>query len=72
ASHGPVDLFAGKKGRILLIQVKSGRARVRRGELQQLIEWGRNFDGDAEVWHFKGRGVVQRRRIHRARRESPP
>jgi Holliday junction resolvase len=72
ASHGPVDIFAAKKGRILLVQVKSGGARVRRGELEQLIEWGRNFDGDAEVWHFKGRGVIQKRKIHRGSREGPP
>ena len=72
ASHGPVDLFAAKKGRILLIQVKSGSARVRRGDLEQLIEWGRNFDCDVEVWHFKGRGVIQKRRIHRGSRESLP
>jgi len=72
ASHGPVDLLAGKEGRILLIQVKSGGARVGTDELKHLIEWGKSFDGDAEVWHFKGRGVINRRRVHRASRKARP
>jgi len=72
ASHGPVDIFAAKGGRILLVQVKSGRARVNKSELEELIEWGKNFGGDAEVWHFKRRGLLQRRRVHKGRREGSP
>jgi len=68
ASHGAVDVFAAKGGRMLLIQVKSGRARVKKEELEELIDWGRNSNGDAEVWHFKGRGVVERRRVFAAKR----
>ena len=68
ASHTPVDLFAGKDGHIRLIQVKSGRARVRKEELEQLVRWGKNFNGDAEVWHFKTRGKLEKRTVHRARR----
>ncbi len=71
ASHSPVDIFAGKNGRLLLIQVKSGKARVEKDDLEQLIEWGKNFDGDAEVWHFKRRGLLQKRRVHQTRRGSP-
>ena len=68
ASHGAVDVFAAKGGRILLVQVKSGRARVKKKELEELIDWGRNSSGDAEVWHFKGRGKFERRRVYAAKR----
>jgi Holliday junction resolvase len=67
ASHGAVDVFAAKGGRILLVQVKSGRARVKKEELEELIDWGRSSNGDAEVWHYKDRGRVERRRVHAAR-----
>jgi len=67
ASHGAVDIFAAKGGRLLLIQVKSGRARVNRKELENLVSWGKNANGDAEVWHFKERGKVERRRVYVAR-----
>ena len=69
ASHGAVDVFAAKGGRILLVQVKSGRARVKKDELEELVDWGRNSNGDAEVWHFKGRGKLERRRVYAARRD---
>ncbi len=68
ASHGAVDVFAAKGGKILLIQVKSGRARVKKEELEELIDWGRSSNGDAEVWHFRGRGEVEKRRVYAARR----
>ena len=70
ASHGAVDVFAAKGGRLLLIQVKSGRARVKKEELEELIDWGKSSNGDAEVWHFKGRGKVERRRVYAAKRSS--
>lgn len=65
-SHGAVDVIAAKEGHILLVQVKSGRARVRKDELKELIKWGRSFNGDAEVWHFKRRGLLEKRRVHLA------
>ena len=68
ASHGAVDVFAAKGGKILLVQVKSGRARVTKEELEELVEWGKNSDGDAEVWHFKGGGKVVRRRVYASKR----
>jgi Holliday junction resolvase len=56
ASHSPVDIFAGKDGRTLMIQVKSGRARLAEAEKQILIEWAKAFNGKAQVWYFrKGR-----------------
>ncbi len=71
ASHGAVDVFAAKGGRLLLIQVKSGRARVKKEELENLVSWGRNSNGDAEVWHFRDGGEVERRRVYKARVSKP-
>lgn len=68
ASHGAVDVFAAKDGRILLLQVKSGKARATKEELEELVRWGVNSNGDAEVWYFKGRGKVVKRRVHAAKR----
>ena len=70
ASHGAVDVFAARGGQRLLIQVKSGRARVKKEELEELVSWGKNSNGDAEVWHFKDGGKVERRRVYAARRAS--
>ena len=67
ASHGAVDVFAAKGGKLLLIQVKSGRARVKKSELEELLSWGKNSSGDAEVWHFRDGGEVERRRVYKAR-----
>lgn len=66
-SHSPVDVFAAKDGRVLLVQVKSGAARVNSEELMELVKWAEAFDADAEVWHFKGRGNLQKRRVSKAR-----
>ncbi len=68
ASHGAVDVFAAKGGRVLLIQVKSGKARATKEELEELVNWGRSANGDAEVWYYKGRGEVVRRRVFAAKR----
>lgn len=68
ASHGPVDVFAAKDGKVLLVQVKSGRARATREELEELVKWAESSDGDAEVWYYKGRGRVIRRRVHASKR----
>lgn len=64
ASHGAVDVFAAKGGKLLLVQVKSGRARVKKEELEELVRWAKESNGDAEVWHFKGRGRFEKRRVH--------
>ncbi len=52
ASHGPVDVFAGKDGRVRMIQVKSGRARLRPGDREILKLWAQAYAGVAEVWYF--------------------
>jgi Holliday junction resolvase len=67
ASHGAVDVFAAKDGRVLLVQVKSGRARATKGELEELVKWGKNSNGDAEVWYYKGRNKVVKRRVYAAK-----
>ena len=66
-SHSPVDIFAAKEGKVLLVQVKNGQARVKAEELRELVKWAEAFDADAEVWHFKGRGNLVKRRVSKAR-----
>ncbi len=68
ASHGAVDVFAAKDGVVLLLQVKSGRGRATKEELEELASWGKNANADAEVWYYKGRREVIRRRVHAAKR----
>lgn len=70
ASHGAVDVFAAKEGKILLVQVKKGKATASKEELEELVRWGRSANGDAEVWYYKGRGKVVRRRVFAAKRGS--
>ena len=66
-SHSPVDVFAARKGETLLIQVKNGKARVKAEEAKELVKWAEAFNADAEVWHFKGRGNLEKRRVSKAR-----
>ncbi len=68
ASHGAVDVFAAKEGRVLLVQVKSGKARATKEELEELALWGKCSNGDAEVWYYKGRGKVVKRRVYAGRK----
>jgi Holliday junction resolvase len=56
ASHGPVDIFAGRNGRVLMVQVKSGTGRASREEKELLKLWGAAFRGTVEIWRYrKGR-----------------
>lgn len=71
ASHGAVDVFAAKEGKLLLVQVKSGKSRVKKEELEKLVNWGKNSNGDAEVWHFRGGRKMERRRVYAAKRRPP-
>ena len=66
--QGPIDVVAAKDGRTLLVQVKSGGARAKGTELDQMIQWARAFNADTEVWYLKGRGKVVKRRIFAAKR----
>ena len=62
-SHGPVDVFAAKAGKVLLIQVKSGSSRVGREELELLISYAVAFNADAEVWSFRKRGKILKLKV---------
>jgi Holliday junction resolvase len=53
ASHGPVDIFAGKGGRLLLVQVKSGKGRASKEEREILKIWGKAYRGRVEIWKFR-------------------
>jgi Holliday junction resolvase len=66
-SHSPVDVFAAKLGATLLVQVKKGKARMKAEEAKELVKWAEAFNADAEIWHFKGRGHLVKRRL-RARK----
>ena len=68
ASHGAVDVFAAKEGKVLLVQVKKGSATATRKELEELASWGKNANGDAEVWYYKGRGKLVKRRVFAAKK----
>ena len=75
-SHGPVDVFAARSGKVLLIQVKSGSARVKKEELELLISYAKEFKAEAQVWSFKKRGIIQKvtvnkRRISKANQKQP-
>ena len=59
ASHGPVDVFAGKDGTVRMIQVKSGRGRLKPGDRETLKLWAQAYAGVAEVWYF-GRRIGTR------------
>jgi Holliday junction resolvase len=62
-SHSPVDIFAAKLGVTLLVQVKSRKARMKAQEAKELVKWAEAFNANAEIWHFKGRGHLEKRRI---------
>ena len=53
ASHGPVDIIAGKNGHILMVQVKSGQGRADKEEREILKVWGKAFRGRVEIWRFR-------------------
>ena len=63
-SHGPVDVFAAKNGEIVVIQVKSGKARIGREESMIFVQWAQAFGAIGELWQFKGRKGLERRVFH--------
>lgn len=62
-SHGPIDIFAAKEGRVLLIQVKSGKGRLTKQEAEDILRWSKAFAAVGEVWFFKKRGPLVKRKI---------
>ena len=67
-SHGPVDIFAANGRRVVLIQVKSGSARVNGAQREGLVQWARAFRAEAEVWRFRKRGRLEKITVYPARR----
>ena len=67
ASHGPVDIFAGKGGETLLIQVKSGKSRTSELDKKVLKDWAAAYRGRAEIWHFPKRKKLRKTLVHDAR-----
>jgi Holliday junction resolvase len=63
-SHGPVDIFAGKDGETILIQVKSGKARISKQEKEKLAKWAKAFGSNAEIWYFKNRNGVIKEKLN--------
>ena len=57
ASHSAVDVFACKNGRMLIIQVKSGSARMSAEDKFELKQWALASGARAEVWFFNNRKV---------------
>jgi len=53
ASHGPVDIFAGKNGKVLMVQVKSGKGRASKEEKEILKLWGKAFQAKVEIWRYR-------------------
>ena len=64
ASHGPVDIFAGRNGRILMVQVKSGRGRATDEERSILVEWGKAYQARVEIWKYKKGKPLERETIY--------
>jgi Holliday junction resolvase len=64
-SHGPVDVFAAKSGKILLVQVKSGSSRMKESELQLFVAWAEHFNASAEVWYYKKRGKLRKHSVRK-------
>jgi len=55
ASHSAVDVFACKDGQMLIIQVKSGSARMSAEDRLDLKRWALASGARAEVWFFNNR-----------------
>lgn len=64
ASHGPVDIFAGRGGKILMVQVKSGKARVSKVEKETLTIWGEAFRGRVEIWKYRKGRPLERETVY--------
>ncbi len=70
ASHGPVDIFAGRKGQVLMVQVKSGSGRATETERELLRIWGKAFRGKVEIWRFRKGRQLQRETVYDDEKQS--
>lgn len=64
ASHGPVDIFAGRGGKMLMVQVKSGQGRATEAERRILKLWGEAFHGKVEIWKFRKGKPLERETVY--------
>ena len=64
ASHSPIDIFAGKGGQVIVVQVKSGRARMTSAEVDELRAWAKAYNARAEVWKFGKRGQLTKKTVY--------
>lgn len=64
ASHGPVDIFAGRGGKMLMVQVKSGQGRATEVERRILKLWGEAFHGKVEIWRFRKGKPLERETVY--------
>ena len=71
ASHGPVDIFAGRDGQVLMVQVKSGKARASMAEKEILKVWGEAFRGRVEIWKYRKGKPLERETIYDCQRAEP-
>ena len=60
ASHGAVDIFACKNGKMVFVQVKSGKVRIMEKDRSRLKEWLDASGGQAEIWFFGNRKGVRK------------
>ena len=63
-SHGPIDVFAGRDGKTILIQVKCGKARMKKQEKEELVRWAKAFGANAEIWYFRNRNGVIKEKLN--------
>ena len=73
ASHSPIDVIAGKGGKVLLVQVKGTKSRMSQTELSELSSWARMFGARAEVWRrWRSRPGFQRTLAYSPGQEGEP
>jgi Holliday junction resolvase len=70
ASHGPVDIFAGKDGQTLMVQVKSGKGRASKEEKEILKVWGAAFQGRVEIWKLRKGRALEREVVYEPEQQA--
>ena len=64
ASHGPVDIIAGRDGSILMVQVKSGKGRATDEDRRILKKWGEAYHGRVEIWRYRKGRPLERETVY--------
>ena len=72
ASHGPVDIIAGRNGSILMVQVKSGKGRATDADRAILKEWGQAYHARIEIWKFRRGRPLERETVFEWTGSQPP